>query len=156
MAKLQTRNDMIEHGDLSALVCIDEPEMQAIVFEHLSPLGFGIHCGLYPEEASVKLRTRAYDIIVTAERFAGADAQTSPILSLIAELSLIQRRDIFVVLIGPSLTSRSAMQAFMYSVDLVVNEADAENLKSFVGRGITQREEAYGAFNTVWRAVRAA
>lgn len=156
MSTIQPRNDTIEHGDLSALICSDEAETQAAVIEQLTQLGFGIHTALYAEEVTVKLKARSYDIVVISERFAGADVQTNCALSEIAGMSLPHRRETFVILVGPGMVSRSEMQAFTHSVDLVVKDSDLADLKTVAGRGIVRQEEFYAAFNVVLKMIRAA
>lgn len=153
---LQTRNDPLEHGDLAALLCLDDPEMQAVAIDQLSQLGFAIHTGLYVEEIAIRLRSRTYEVIVVGENFAGSDADTNPALNEIARLSLQQRRGSFVILLGPTMESRSEMQAFVYSVDLTLRSDEAQNLKTIAGRGIVRQEEFYSAFNGVRLAARSA
>ena len=155
-ASPQARNDLIEEGDLSALVCVDDAPLQETVFEQLKQLGFGIHTALFGEEVAVKLRARVYDIVVISERFANGELSTNSALSEIANLPLNTRREIFVVLIGPSMNSRSDMQAFLHSVDLVIRQEDAFQFKNIAGRGIVRQEEFYTAFNSVLKAVRSA
>ena len=151
----QARNDLIEEGDLAALVCVDEASLQTTVFEQLKQLGFGIHTALFGEEVALKLRTRVYDIVVVSERFANGDLATNSALAELSNLTLAVRREIFAVLIGPGMNTRSDMQAFLYSVDLVVRQDDAFQLKTIAGRGIVRQEEIYTTFNSVLKAVRA-
>ena len=155
METLQTRNDLIEHGDLACLVGVDVPGTQAAVIEQFTQLGFGIHTALSPEEFSTKFHSNPYDVIVISERLGGCDVDTNPALGEIVALAPVQRRELFVVLIGANLTSRSEMQAFTHSVDLTVNEDDAHELKTIAGRGILKQEEFYAAFNSVLKAMRA-
>ena len=149
------RNDIIEEGDLSALVCVEDAVLQSTVFDQLTQLGFGIHTALFGEEVAVKLRGRVYDIVVISERFANCDVSTNSALAEIAQMPLESRRETFVVLIGPGMNSRSEMQAFLFSVDLVVRQDEAFNLKTIAGRGIVRQEEFYTTFNSVLKAVRA-
>jgi len=150
------RNDIIEDGDLSSLVCIDDSELQGLVFDQLAQLGFGIHTAFNGEEVNTKLRGRVYDIVVISERFANCEAATNSALVEIASMPLETRRETYVVLIGPNMNSRSDMQAFLFSVDLVVRQEDAFQLKTIAGRGIVRQEEFYAVFNNVLKAVRAA
>ena len=69
-------------------------------------------------------------------------------------MALELRRETYVVLIGPNMNSRSDMQAFLFSVDLVIRKDEAFQLKTIAGRGIVRQEEFYTAFNSVLKAVR--
>lgn len=150
------RNDIIEEGDLAALVCIDDGAVQSIVFDQLRQLQFGIHTAFSGEEVSTKLRSRIYDIVIVSERFANCDAPTNSALAEIAAMPLETRRETYIVLIGPNMNTRSEMQAFLFSVDMVIRVEDAFQLKTIAGKGIVRQEEFYSVFNSVLRAVRAA
>jgi cobyric acid synthase len=113
-----------------------------------------VHTGLFAEEVGVRLRSRSYDLIVVSENFGGADAESNPALHEVTNIPMAQRRDSFVILVGTSMVTRSEMQAFMYSVDLVVKREDVPNLKTIAGRGIVRQEEFYSAFNAVLKTVR--
>ncbi len=155
MSTLQTRNDSFEHGDLAALLCVDDPELQSLVIDQLSQLGFAFHTALFPEEVAVRLRARTYDLVVVSENFAGsADAEANPVLHELAQLPLDQRRVSYVILIGPTMESRSDMQAFVHNVDLTLRLDEAPNLKAVAGRGIVRQEEFYSAFKGVSQALR--
>ncbi len=154
MSTLQIRNDAFEHGDLAALLCIDDPQLQAVVIDELAQLGFAFHTAFFPEEVSVRLRARTYEVIVVSENFAGAQFDANPVLHELAHLPLDQRRGSYVILIGDSLESRSDMQAFIHGVDLVLRTDEISNLKATVGRGIVRQEEFYSAFKGVMLAIR--
>ena len=157
MSTLQTRNDSFEHGDLAALLCIDDPQLQQTAIDELSQLGFAFHTALYPEEVAVRLRARSYEIVVVSENFGGADAESNSALHELSLLPLDQRRISYVILIGSTMESRSEMQAFVHSVDLTLNLADAMNpggLKAHAGRGIVRQEEFYSALKGVMQMIR--
>ena len=149
------RNDIIEEGDLSALVCVDDPALQSGVFDQLTQLGFGIHTALHGEDVARKLRGRVYDMVLVSERFANCDLPTNSALLEIAQMPLENRRETFVVLLGPGMNTRSEMQAWLFSVDLVIRQDEVFNLKTIAGRGIVRQEEFYTVFNSVLKAVRA-
>lgn len=154
MTTLQTRNDSIEHGDLSALICIDDAEIQAVVLEQLAVLGFNFHTAPFPEEVTFRLKARPYELVVTTENFGGGDLSHHPVLEELNRLSLAHRRTAYVILIGPSMESRSDMQAFLYSVDLTLREDQLGNLTTIVGRGIVRKEEFYNSFTGVAQSLK--
>ena len=73
------RLDLFEPGDQTALVCLDVPEVQRIVVDQLTALGYKIHTGLFVEDIQLKLRTHVYDVVVVAEHFNAADIETNAI-----------------------------------------------------------------------------
>lgn len=154
MSILQTRTDSLEHGDLAALVCIDSPDLQEIVIDQLSQLGFGIHTASTAEEAIPMVYAHSYNIVATSEDFGGADVQTHPLLAELSGIPLDLRQSMFVCLIGPNMVTESEMQAFTLSIDLTVLLEDVPNLKTIVGRAVVRQEEFYKAYNAVKKRVR--
>ena len=152
----QNRLDVFEPGDKTALVCLDVPEVQRIVVDQLTALGFKIHTGLYVDDALLKLRTHAYDVLVVSEHFNASDLDTNPI---IAEMQLIapeQRRNQLVVVLGASFVTNDGMQAFDYSVDLVVALPDVVNLTPVLRRGLARRRDFYAPWTEALRSAEAA
>ena len=84
----------------------------------------------------------------------GGDAETHPVLAQLASIPLDMRRSLFVILVGPELTSFSKMEAFALSVDLVIRPQDISNLKAIVGQGLAAQEAFYASFHAVARQVR--
>lgn len=150
---LQIRIDPLEHGDLAALVCLDDPGLQALVIEHLTQLHFGIHTAATPEEVLYRLHTRTYEVLVTGESFAQGNIESHAVLDIIGKLRLSDRRGIYVVVIGEQLQSNSSMEAFIYSVDLTLNTVDMADFKGIVGRGIVAQEEFSAAFKAISKAL---
>jgi len=93
-------------------------------------------------------------VMVISDDFGGGDAETHPVLAQLASVPLELRRSMFVVLIGPNLTTHSKMQAFALSVELVICPQDVPNLKALVGQGLARHEEFYATFNAVARLIR--
>lgn len=143
------RNDIFEPGDLTALICIDQPELQSLVVDQLSSIDYKIHVGLYHDDISLKLRSFAYNVVVIDENFASTDISTNPVLYEAIHLPTTQRRLQYMVLIGRSLQTNDEMIAFIYSVDLVFNVADLANLKPVLRRGVARHREFYQSFNDV-------
>ncbi len=146
---LISRNDPLEHGDLAALICLNRPEIQAIVIEQLSLLGFNIHTALNQEEMELRLHEHIYEIVAVETTFAGGNVESNIALDALALLPLDQRRHCYVILIGPEMEDRSEMQAFRYGVDLTLREETLDQLKTIAGRGIVKQESLYAAFHAV-------
>ena len=142
----ETRFDIFEPGDLTALVCIDQPEYQQQIVEQLSSMDYKIHVGLFPEDISMKLKTHVYDVVLIDEHFAGCQLNTNGVLYEATHLPGSQRRNQFVVLIGTSVQTNDEMMAFILSVDLVFNVADLDNFKPVLRRGVARQKEFYQIF----------
>jgi hypothetical protein len=137
--------DFFELGDKTSIVCADAVTTET-VRATLRDLGYKSHAVESPEMAVERLRYTAYDVIAVQENFAGSSLLTNPVLAYLAPLPMAQRRNSFVVLIGPSFKTLDAMQAFTQSVHVVVNPMDLLNLAAILKKSIAEFELQYKVF----------
>ncbi len=142
----ETRFDIFEPGDLTALICVDQPEYQQQAIEHLTSMDYKMHVGLFPEDISLKLKTHVYDVVVIDEHFGGGHFGNNQVLYEAVNLPGMQRRNQFLLLIGTSVMTNDEMMAFIFSVDLVFNVNDLANLKPVLRRGVARQKEFYHVF----------
>jgi len=142
----QNRYDVFEEGDLTALICIDDPEIQQATMEQIAALGYKLHTGLFSEDVALKLQTHNYNLMVVYENFNGCDLETNQILKVVVNSPAEQRREQFVVLLGPNMVTGDEMQCFIYSVDLVFSLSDLQNLKTVLRRAAARHKEFYAPF----------
>jgi hypothetical protein len=145
-SEFQSRLDLFEPGDLTAIVCVDVPEVQRIVVDQLTALNYKIHTGLFLEDILLKLRAHAYDVVVISEHFNAGDITNNAIIATAIAAPAEQRRRQFLVAIGSTLVTNDELQAFQHSVDLVVNLADVVNLRPVLRRGVARMNEFYTPF----------
>ena len=142
----QSRLDLFEPGDLTALVCVDVPEVQRIVVDQLTTLNYKIHTGLFAEDILLKLRTHVYDVVIISEHFNASDMGSNPIIAAAISAPAEQRRKQLLVAIGATFATNDELHAFQHSVDLVVNLADVVNLRPVLRRGVMRVNEFYAPF----------
>ena len=152
----QYRLDLFEPGDQTALVCVDVPEVQRIVVDQLTALGYKIHTGLFVDDILLKLRAHIYDVVVVAEHFNASDIETNPILAEAVHTPAEQRRRQLVAAVGSSFVTNDELEAFQHSVDLVVGLADVVNLRPVLRRGLRRIQEFYAPFHEAAKAAEAA
>jgi len=153
---LEASYDLFEPGDLTALICIDEPKLQELAVEELSMLNYKLHIGLFPEDIALKLRSHAYNVVLIYENFGGASVKSNPILADCNEIPAPERRKQFILLVGPGMITNDNMQAFKFSVDMVCNDADFNNLIPLLNRGLMKHDEAYISFKECMKMIGAA
>jgi hypothetical protein len=144
--EFETRYDIFEPGDLTALVCVEEPEYQQHLVDQLSSMDYKIHVGLFVEDISLKLKTHVYDVVIIEESFGGVPLQNNQVLYEAIHLPGVQRRSQFLVLIGSSVMTNDEMMAFIFSVDLCFNVNDLANLKPVLRRGVARQKDFFHAF----------
>jgi len=143
--------DPIPH-DFTALLCVDAPELLKSLSDPLEKLGFSVQPAGTVQEATTQLHSQPYDVVVMSETFCGADAETHPILSELAEIPLDLRRTMFVVLTGPNRSAFAPeMETFALSVDLFLGPQDLPNLTGLLARGLARHEAFYAAYHAAAR-----
>ena len=144
--------DFFELGDKTSLICAD-PNTTEVVKTTLRELGFKFHVAETPEMAVERMRYTNYDCVVVQENFAGSSLRSNAVLNYLAPLPMVQRRYSFVCLIGPSLKTLDAMQAFGQSVQLTLNPVDLPNLGPILKKGLAEFEQLYRTFKDTLAAL---
>ena len=125
---------------------MDVPEVQRIVVDQLTSLNYKIHTGLFVEDILLRMRAHVYDVVVISEHFNASDMTTNPIVAAAIAAPSEQRRRQFIVAVGSTLTTNDEMQAFQFSVDLVVGLSDVVNLRPVLRRGVLRMGEFYAPY----------
>src|SRR5881392_1216159 len=141
----QEKMDFFELGDKTALICADPTTTEASKAT-LRELGFKFHTAETPELALERMRYTSYDCIILHENFAGSSLRSNAVLNYLGPLPMAQRRYSFVCLVGPSVKTLDAMQAFAQSVHLTLNPADLPNLGPILKKGLAEFELLYRAY----------
>jgi hypothetical protein len=144
--------DFFELGDKTSLICAD-PTTTEMVKTTLRELGFKYHTAETPELAVERIRYTNYDCIVVHENFAGSSLRSNAVLNYLSPLPMALRRYSFVCLVGPSLKTLDAMEAFVQSVHLVLNPADLPNLGPILKKGLAEFELLYRAYKDTYAAM---
>jgi hypothetical protein len=140
------RFDVFQPGDKTALICMDVPEMERIVVEQMTDLGYKVHTGICVEDLVFKMRAHPYEAIVIAENFAASEVWNNPLLAETIAAPASQRLQQLVVLVGASLRTADEVQAFQCSVDVVVGLGDIMNLRPIIRRAVQRSQEFYSRY----------
>lgn len=148
-------NQFFDIGDNTALVCVDHQQYQQLVVPQMIDMTYKVHLGLFEEDVILKLQTYSYNVVVVYENFKGSTVETNPILRELVRRPETDRRSYFVVLLSHQFATNNAMNAFVQSVDQIVNVADLANFKPVLRRGVAQHREIYNSFNESLKSVQA-
>jgi len=143
----ENKMDFFEVGDKTSLICTDL-EVGEVVQNTLRDLGFKFHSADESELAIERMRYTPYDIIVVQEDFAGSTLRSNPVLNYLNPLPMALRRNSMIVVVGSSFKTLDAMQAFKYSVHLVVNTFDLPNLTAIMKKGWAEFELGYRVYKS--------
>ncbi len=144
--------DFFEVGDKTSLICTDT-NVGEVVRSTLRELGFKFHTAETSDLAVERTRYNSYDIIVLQENFAGSTLKSNVVLNYLSGLPMSQRRTSMVVLIGSGFKTLDALQAFGYSVQLVVNTMDLPNLTAILKKSWAEFQSLYKVYKDVFASV---
>lgn len=133
-----------EENDRLALV-LDEKNKDLWV-DALEERGFKLQFAKSPEHAIHKMRFTQFHFIALNENYGGVALENNPVYRLLAEMQMATRRNIFFAVLGETFKTLNNMEAFSYSVNLVVNEKDKDKLPQVLKKSITEHETFYKVF----------
>ena len=129
-----------------ALILIDPGEVRANV------LGAIVESFYQPtvvdtvEDALRQMQQIQYSAVVLHSKFAGTKLRKSPIHAHMCNMTMMQRRYIFYILVGPEFHSLYSLEALSNSANLVVNEKDVEYFKNIYKRAKVEYEDLFGTY----------
>lgn len=152
---LDPENNVFDHGDRTALICVAAAPAQRTVSSQLMELDYKVHLGLFEEDILLKLATYSYNVVVIDEGLGGCKPVDNPILREITRRAGAARRAHFVVLLSRKTRTNDAGSAFAASVDQIVNFEDLPNFKPILRRGVSEHTDLYEPFLATIRQAQA-
>ena len=140
--------ELAENSQKLALIC-DDTETVEPVRKTLEGQGYKCYISESPERALERLGQASFDVLMIGERYGGEDLRSNPVHELVSNMQMDQRRHTFVFLVGDSLTTLNAMEAFAASVHLVVNPAQMGSLGPILRKSLSDFELFYRVYNDV-------
>src|ERR1700687_3681453 len=113
--------DFISPTDKPALLAISNPEWMGLANMVASELGYKAHSVNTHEEFLTRFNQVQYQLLILEEVFACASLQENVSLLTLQGMHMAQRRHTVVVLLGSSFQTLNTLQAFQFSVHVVVN-----------------------------------
>jgi DNA-binding response OmpR family regulator len=149
---MENRLEILEPGDLTAMICLDTPEMQRIAIEQLGEMGYKVHTGFSLDDILLKLRAQTYHLLLVSEPFCDSTStENNTVLKQAISAPSAQRHKQFIVLVG-AFTTNDELQAFEQSVDLVIGSSDFVHLRALLRRGLSRTQEFYAPYHQVLQA----
>jgi hypothetical protein len=108
--------------------------------------GYKIEFAKSPGHAVHKLKFTQFNFIALADNYGDVSLSKNLAYRYILEIPMSFRRKIFVVLIGDHFKTLNQMQAFSYSVNVVINNQDVGKLHQIIKKSLRDNEVFYKAF----------
>lgn len=137
--------DFVEEGVKVALVC--DNENTAVIVSKLEETGYQVKVAKNSEDAINRIRFTLYDIIALNEKFCCSDMAENTILNYLQPMPMTTRRKIVLLLISDQYRTFDSMEAFVHSVNFIVNRKDLSNLTKIMKKFIQDHERFYKIFN---------
>ena len=82
----------------------------------------------------------------TDSQFAGGKLRKSEFHEYMKKMSMVRRRYIFYILVGPEFHTLYSMEALTNSANLTINEKDLEHMKTIYKRSKTENDQLFGPY----------
>ena len=128
----------------TALVLMGDGRENSIIHSGLQELGYRIKTADSPIEALAKLQSNSFVTVLMHAEFGRESLAESAVYSYIKWLPISKRRAMFYILVGPDFRTLYDLEALSLSVNLVINDADIENLRPILRKSFRDHEELFG------------
>lgn len=144
-----TEDDFVEDQKL-ALICFDQPKIQAAVKTAFEGLGYTVHVPAKAEDAIQRLRQNKYEVVLLHEAYGGS-VENNLVLQTIQPMAMPLRRHMCVGLVGKSFRTLDNMMAFVKSVSFVVAERELAKIKAITRQAVSGNDQFYRVFREALR-----
>jgi predicted Zn finger-like uncharacterized protein len=145
--------DFIEEEGHTALVCESDATVRKKIVNNLNLLEYHVTVSDSGRDALKKMRYHQYDLIVVDESFSSEGPDANMVLLYLERLNMTVRRQMFVVMISNQYRTMDQMMALRYSVNIIVNIKNADDIGKVIQRGLTDCEFFYGVFQDTLKEV---
>jgi len=119
----------------------------------LTELEYKLQRAKSPEHAVHKLRFNQYHVVAIHEKFGDTTLETSPLYEFIRDMPMDTRRKTFVAMVGEHFKTLDNMEALAYSVNLVINQKDFDQLETILKKAIGDNETFYKVYRETMTAL---
>jgi hypothetical protein len=116
-------------------------------------LEFKIQRANSPEHAIHKLKFNQYHVVVCHEKFGNTNLEASPLYEYIRDMPMDARRKTFVAVVGDNFKTLDHMEALAYSVNLVINHKDMDQLETILKKAIGDNDMFYKVYRETMTAL---
>lgn len=114
--------------------------------------GYKLEFAKSPGHAVHKLKFIQYNMVALAENYGDVPLAKNRVFRYLLGVPMEQRRKMFVALTGDHFKTLNDMQAFAYSVNVVINNKDTNILPQIIKKSIREHEIFYKVFREIMSA----
>jgi len=136
----------LEEGTKLALILASNHDEENKIKASLEEIGFRTVSSQNTRDATGKMRFHRFDTIVLCDGYDGQALDQSPILGYLNRLTMSNRRQIFLTLVGDRFKSMDNMMAFAMSANLVISRRDIDQMPLIMNKAISENDRFYKVF----------
>lgn len=145
MSRLWTRAEDNLLTDQTVLIAVQplwvEPLVKTLLEEGGHPLSVD-----KVEEVFPILQFEQPEFLILSEGFDQDGSQPNPVLGYIQNMPMNERRDLFVVWVGPNIKTGDILAAFSYGVNLVLQPEKLSEISKQIKKSWSQWKDLYQVF----------
>ncbi|MCB9493994.1 MAG: zinc-ribbon domain-containing protein [Desulfobacteraceae bacterium] len=139
--------DFIEEEGLMAMICVEDANIRKDAAKVLEYMDYSVFSPEDNNQALRELRMRGdFSMIVVDEDFCCEDISNNAVLRYVKRLPMRDRREVFVLLLSGKRRTFERKDAFVHSVNMVINTAHMSKFEDLVKKGFTENENFYRNF----------
>lgn len=139
-----------EHDQIALILDRQNDELWTTA---LTELEYKLQRAKSPEHAVHKLRFNQYHVVAIHEKFGDTTLENSPLYEFIRDMPMDTRRKTFVALVGANFKTLDNMEALSYSVNLVINQKDFDQLETILKKSIGENDIFYKVYRETMTAL---
>lgn len=129
-----------------AMILYPQGEQRDLVRDALEQVGYQVIFVEDIEDARERMRFTNFACVVLHSQFEAPKLEDSTFHQYMRNMSMVRRRYLFYILIGPEFHTLYNLQALAHSANLVVNDKDLYHLATALRRAVPMYEEIFGPF----------
>ncbi len=127
------------------LILINPGAERDLVAKAIESIGYQASFAGSDEEAMDKMQFINYASVILHTSFRPGPLDESPFHNFMRDMSMLKRRFIFYILIGPEFSTLYDLEALALSANLVVNNNEIPELLTILRKAIPRYEELFGS-----------
>lgn len=127
------------------LILINPGSARDQVAKAIESIGYQASFAGSDEEAMEKMQFVNYASVILHTSFRPGPLDESPFHNFMRDMSMLKRRYIFYILIGPDFSTLYDLEALALSANLVVNDNEIPELLTILRKAIPRYEELFGS-----------
>ncbi len=119
----------------------------------LEEKGYKVQFAKSPDHAVHKMKFTHYHFVALHENYGKGSLEKNPVYRNLVEMPMETRRHIFFAIAGECFKTLNNMQAFNYSVNLVINDKDVGKLTGIIKKALLEHEMFYKVYKESLQAM---